>query len=804
MKLKKNRIFGILFGLALMLGMMPVLGLSQTAYADDYNLWVGGVQVTDVNKDNVLKDDLDNPDNDGKVSFTPAEGSNPAKLTLSGAKITTSDDYGRGIFYEGTDALIIELESGTDNSVISNDSFGNGIVFTNGNITITGKGKLTAEGDSHGIYADSQSVLTIDGSDVTAQGGGYGIYTKNDFTIKSGTLNTSGIGDEGEGICGGGKIIINDGNITAKGSRGAIRTYGTDNVTLGKGVTVKAGDSEASAVDVTDSFAKDYNDKGYKWVQTKEVPKYPLWIGGTQVTSVNYSGPNWFYNADTKTLRLYGSGFGSGEYSNGPTSFDYGIRCEIPDLTINVMTDSTVEGSGTGTYSYGILAAGCKLTIIGDGKLTAKGGSGNTGSGSYGYTTGINADTVNVEGKVEAIGGKSSREDEQSMGVETVEINVTGELTATGNGYGVLCERSGKGGVVIKEGGKVTVTGGKRCVYNGTVKTAINGTAWDDVDGTKGATLIKAGNTGHDLSIFKKAQFPTKADSATVTTKPTAKNLTYNGKAQTLAVAGKASGGTMYYAIGKDNKTAPTTGWSKSIPKGTKAGTYYVWYKAAGDASHIDSAPAFVTATIKAKQKPQPAPTKVSGMLLAKLTAKGKSSLVLTWNKVNGAKGYEVFFARCDGKGTATTKKVKTVKAGKALKWTKTDLKKKTAYKAYVKAYTVKDGKKKYIKTSPLTHAYTSGASKKYSNAKALTVNKTKVTLKKGKTFKIRTKITKVKKSKRLMPKTHVKTVRYMTSNKKVATISAGGKITAKGKGTCTVVAFAHNGVSKKIKVTVK
>ena len=83
-------------------------------------------------------------------------------------------------------------------------------------------------------------------------------------------------------------------------------------------------------------------------------------------------------------------------------------------------------------------------------------------------------------------------------------------------------------------------------------------------------------------------------------------------------------------------------------------------------------------------------------------------------------------------------------------------------------------------------------------------MNKTKVTLKKGKTFKIRTKITKVKKSKKLMPKTHVKTVRYMTSNKKVATVSAGGKITAKGKGTCTVVAFAHNGVSKKIKVTVK
>ena len=208
--------------------------------------------------------------------------------------------------------------------------------------------------------------------------------------------------------------------------------------------------------------------------------------------------------------------------------------------------------------------------------------------------------------------------------------------------------------------------------------------------------------------------------------------------------------------------------------------------------------------------KPTPTPTpkpgnKVSGMLLAKITAKGSNGLALTWNKVTGAKGYDIYFDRCNGKdSTKGMKKVKTVKAGKALKWTKTGLKKKTAYKAYVKAYTVKNGKKKYIKTSPLTHSYTSGASKKYSNAKALTVNKTKVVLKKGKTFKIKTKITKVKKNKKLMPKTHVKTVRYMTSNKKVATVSAGGKITAKAKGTCFVYAYTHNCIYKKITVTVK
>ena len=53
------------------------------------------------------------------------------------------------------------------------------------------------------------------------------------------------------------------------------------------------------------------------------------------------------------------------------------------------------------------------------------------------------------------------------------------------------------------------------------------------------------------------------------------------------------------------------------------------------------------------------------------------------------------------------------------------------------------------------------------------------------------------------MPKSHAPTLRYMTSNKKVATVNSSGKITAKGKGTCYIYVYAHNGVSKKVKVTV-
>ena len=209
--------------------------------------------------------------------------------------------------------------------------------------------------------------------------------------------------------------------------------------------------------------------------------------------------------------------------------------------------------------------------------------------------------------------------------------------------------------------------------------------------------------------------------------------------------------------------------------------------------------------TIYAKWKENTKPVvKSSGVLLVKMKAKGKRSMTISWNKVRGATGYDIFFGRCGGKAGTTAKKVKTIKAGKNLRWTRTGLKKKTAYKAYVKAFKVKNGKKKYIKTSPLMRAYTSGGSGKYTNARAVKVNKVKVTLKKGKTFRIKAKVLKLKKGKKLMRNKHVPLLRYLSSDKKVATVSKAGKITAKAKGTCRIYVYAHNGVRKTIKITVK
>ena len=116
----------------------------------------------------------------------------------------------------------------------------------------------------------------------------------------------------------------------------------------------------------------------------------------------------------------------------------------------------------------------------------------------------------------------------------------------------------------------------------------------------------------------------------------------------------------------------------------------------------------------------------------------------------------------------------------------------------------MKDGKKEYIKTSPVSYAFAAGGTKIFTNAKAVTAKKKKVTLTEGKKFKIKAKVRKLKKGKKLLPKKRVPTLRYMSSNDMIATVSKSGKITAKAKGTCRIYVFAHNGVSRKIKVTVR
>ncbi len=90
----------------------------------------------------------------------------------------------------------------------------------------------------------------------------------------------------------------------------------------------------------------------------------------------------------------------------------------------------------------------------------------------------------------------------------------------------------------------------------------------------------------------------TAKQAATITRAPTAETLTYSGSAQKLVTAGTADGGEMQYALGNDATTAPTTGYTTSIPTATNAGTYYVWYMVKGADNYSDVAGKCIKVTI--------------------------------------------------------------------------------------------------------------------------------------------------------------------------------------------------------------
>ena len=189
--------------------------------------------------------------------------------------------------------------------------------------------------------------------------------------------------------------------------------------------------------------------------------------------------------------------------------------------------------------------------------------------------------------------------------------------------------------------------------------------------------------------------------------------------------------------------------------------------------------------------------------LALKSVKQTKKSITVKWSKTVGAVKYVIYGNKCGkkmkklGEATGNSKTFKKI-AGKKVK-------KGTSYKFIVVAL---DKDNNVVSTSKLIHAYTKGG--KYTNHKSVKIQKKagkkwkaskKLTMKAGKTVTIRG--TGVKAVKKLKYKQHAK-MRYESSNAGIAAVSKKGKVKGLKKGTCYVYAYSQNGVSKKIKVTVK
>lgn len=77
---------------------------------------------------------------------------------------------------------------------------------------------------------------------------------------------------------------------------------------------------------------------------------------------------------------------------------------------------------------------------------------------------------------------------------------------------------------------------------------------------------------------------------ASVKTAPEENTLTYSGSAQTLTTTGEAGVGTLQYQLGESATTEPTGAWGTTVPQGTEAKDYYVWYRSRVNDNNISTA----------------------------------------------------------------------------------------------------------------------------------------------------------------------------------------------------------------------
>ena len=189
--------------------------------------------------------------------------------------------------------------------------------------------------------------------------------------------------------------------------------------------------------------------------------------------------------------------------------------------------------------------------------------------------------------------------------------------------------------------------------------------------------------------------------------------------------------------------------------------------------------------------------------LNSKFNVKAGKTVKVTWGKVKDADGYDVYMAYC---GKDKEKVVKSVKAADSLsveisKLKKKGINQKKNIKCHVLAYKMVDGKKVTVAKSITIHA-AGKKNKSVTDAKSIKLKKTSYVLAKGKKAVVKASI--VKKDKKRPIINHISEFRYATSDSKVAVVSKNGKITAKGKGSCSIYVYATNGCAQKIKVVVK
>ena len=510
-----------------------------------------------------------------------------------GGAVNLSSSGGAGTFSTGTNGSAVitttgGIQAGTSgcSAIIDNKVYGNVTLpdsqLSSKNLTVTNGATLTISGEK----TLSSSITVNDGGTLTVSG----------TVTNSGTITV-----ESGGTLTGGGTIHNTGNGTVTNNG----TNDTVTITYPSTVTVtsdQSNDTAAPNQEVTFTATVTGNDTVGTPTGTVQFKDGDTNLGdavtlengtatytaengldiGTHTITAEYNGDTTYTgNSSSLTFTVVGD-VASISIKTPPNKMTYTTTGDALDLSGLVIT-VTYEGGASTTVTWGE-GSGITSDPENGTELSTSQHNGQTITITYeGKTATTNALTVNKADQTDF-----GFTDGTSKTV-TYSPDGTFALSTTGG--------SGSGDVTyaVNEGGEDVIR------IDGTTAAILKA-------GEATITATKAADGDYNKATATLTVTVEKA-TPTVTPPQAVENLTFTGEAQALITAGTTTGGTLVYSLEQNGE------YTETIPTGTDAKAYTVWYKVNGDENYNNTTAQSVSVSIgKAAATVTKAPEAVTGL----------------------------------------------------------------------------------------------------------------------------------------------------------------------------------------------